>query len=88
MKSFFGGRRKPSWKISLARGEMLAGTSPPMSEQWRNPAPWAISRPSQKIGRTRWRSGRWVAAASELYGSLVMMTSPCPSGPASSIVRA
>ncbi len=38
-KSFLGGRRSPSWKISEARGEMLAGTSPPMSEQWRKPAP-------------------------------------------------
>ena len=35
-KSLVGRSRSPSWKISRARGHTLAGTVPPMSEEWMN----------------------------------------------------
>ena len=31
--SFSGGRRMPSWKMSVSAGDMLVGTAPPTSAQ-------------------------------------------------------
>jgi hypothetical protein len=71
-----GRSRSPSWNSSVAFGQTLAGTVPPMSEEWMKAYPYATIRPRQKIGLKRWMSGRWVQSPPVVYGSLQMTMSP------------
>jgi hypothetical protein len=58
--SFTAGRRRPSWKISVASFEIEPGTMPPTSFQWAMLAVQAIRRPPAKTGMASTTSLRWV----------------------------
>ena len=59
--SFIGGKRNPSWWISVSERDSEAGTAPPMSVLWMWPPVKATISPSWKTGFQRWVSGAWVA---------------------------
>ena len=58
--SLTAGRRRPSWKISVASPDSDPGAMPPTSELWAMLAVQAISSPSAKTGMATTMSLRWV----------------------------
>ena len=48
--TLMAGRRRPSWKISVASVDIEPGTNPPTSFQWAMFAVHATSSPSAKTG--------------------------------------
>ena len=64
------GTMMPSWKISVASGEMLPARMPPMSQKWPQVCEKATSRPRWNTGAAKTMSGEWETPPREPWQSL------------------